>query len=146
MKRSISIHLDNDQRIVCPPQTLVGELLAEPVDPATGLTYLGALVNNELVTFGYALDIDSSVRFVTMASPGGMQIYVRSLSFLLAKAVKDLHPTAHFSVEHALGPGLGALVRRPGVGRRIARVARHLAHRGVHLLHGGGRLGHAVAL
>ena len=106
MKRSISIHLDNDQRIVCPPQTLVGELLDEPVDPATGLTYLGALVNNELVTFGYALDIDSSVRFVTMASPGGMQIYVRSLSFLLAKAVKDLHPTAHFSVEHALGPGL----------------------------------------
>ena len=41
-----------------------------------------------------------------MASPGGMQIYVRSLSFLLAKSVKDLYPNAHFSVEHALGPGL----------------------------------------
>ena len=106
MKKSIIITLESGQKITCPSQTLVGELLNEPMDPATGLAYLGALVNNELVTFGYTLDIDSAVRFVTLASPGGMQIYVRSLSFLLAKAVKDLHPTARFSVEHALGPGL----------------------------------------
>ena len=106
MKNSISITLESDKKIACPPQTLVGELLDDLSDPVSGLPYLGALVNNELVTFAYALDIDSSVRFVTMASPGGMQIYVRSLSFLLAKAVKDLHPAASFSVEHALGPGL----------------------------------------
>jgi uridine kinase len=106
MKKTISITLENGQKITCPSQTLVGELLNEPVEPATGLPYLGALVNNELVTFGYTLDIDSHVRFVTMATPGGMQIYVRSLSFLLAKSVKDLHPEARFSVEHALGPGL----------------------------------------
>ena len=106
MKKTISITLESGQKITCPSQTLVGELLHEPNDPVTGLPYLGALVNNELVTFAYTLDIDSSVRFVTMASSGGMQIYVRSLSFLLAKAVKDLHPAAHFSVEHALGPGL----------------------------------------
>ncbi len=106
MKKTIIITLESGQKITCPSQTLVGELLNEPMDPATGLYYLGALVNNELVTFGYTLDIDSTVRFVTMASPGGMQIYVRSLSFLLAKSVKDLHPLASFSVEHALGPGL----------------------------------------
>lgn len=106
MKKTIIITLESGQKITCPSQTLVGELLNEPMDPVTGLYYLGALVNNELVTFGYTLDIDSAVRFVTMASPGGMQIYVRSLSFLLAKSVKDLHPLASFSVEHALGPGL----------------------------------------
>ncbi|MDR0993822.1 MAG: nucleoside kinase [Verrucomicrobiota bacterium] len=106
MKKSILFTLENGQSISCPSQTLVGELLNDPVDPVSGLPYLGALVNNELVTFGYTLDIDSAVRFVTMASPGGMQIYVRSLSFLLAKAVKDLHPTAQFSMEHALGPGI----------------------------------------
>ena len=106
MKKTIVITLESGQKITCPSQTLVGELLNDPMDPATGLPYLGALVNNELVTFAYTLDIDSTVRFVTMASAGGMQIYVRSLSFLLAKAVKDLHPAARFSVEHALGPGL----------------------------------------
>ena len=74
MKKTIIITLESGQKITCPSQTLVGELLNEPMDPATGLYYLGALVNNELVTFGYTLDIDSTVRFVTMASPGGMQI------------------------------------------------------------------------
>lgn len=106
MKKTITLTLEDGQQVTCPTQTLVGELLRDPVDAASGLPYLGALVNNELVTFGYTLDIDSHVRFVTMATPGGMQIYVRSLSFLLAKAVKDLHPAARFSVEHALGPGL----------------------------------------
>lgn len=106
MKKTIAITFEDGRQITCPSQTLVGDLLQTPVDAATGLPYLGALVNNELVTFAYTLDIDSTVRFVTMASPGGMQIYARSLSFLLAKAVKDLHPSASFSVEHALGPGL----------------------------------------
>jgi uridine kinase len=106
MKKTITITLESGQKIPCPSQTLVGELISEPIDSSNGLPYLGALVNNELVTFGYTLDIDSTVRFVTMASHGGMQIFVRSLSFLLAKAVKDLYPSCHFSVEHALGPGL----------------------------------------
>lgn len=106
MKKNITITLESGQKITCPSQTLVGELLHEPNDPVSGLPYLGALVNNELVTFAYTLDIDATVRFVTMATPGGMQIYIRSLSFVLAKAVKYLHPEAQFSVEHALGPGL----------------------------------------
>lgn len=106
MKKNITITLENGHTISCPAQTLVGELLPDAMDPVSGLPYLGALVNNELVTFGYTLDIDSHVRFITMDSTPGMQVYVRSLTFLLAKAVKDLHPTAQFSVEHALGPGL----------------------------------------
>ena len=106
MKKAVVITLESGQKITCPAQTMTGELLTDLRDPIHGLPYIGALVNNELVTFAYTLDIDSTVRFVTMASPGGMQIYVRSLSFLLAKSVKDLYPNAHFSVEHALGPGL----------------------------------------
>ena len=106
MKKSVIITLESGEKITCPAQTMTGELLSESHDPNTGLPYLGALVNNELVTFAYTLDIDSTVRFVTMGSASGMQIYVRSLSFLLAKSVKDLFPKAHFSVEHALGPGL----------------------------------------
>ena len=106
MNTTLSITLENGQTLSCPPGTNVGALLQSPDDPATGLPVLGALVNNELVSLAYTLDIDSSVRFVTMASAPGMQIYARSLSFLLAKAVKDLFPSARFSVEHALGPGL----------------------------------------
>jgi len=115
MKKTITITLESGEQIPCPSQTLVGELLSDPIESSSGLPYLGALVNNELVTFGYTLDIDSTVRFVTMASHGGMQIYVRSLSFLLAKAVKDLFPQSRFSVEHALGPGLYCEFENDGV-------------------------------
>ena len=106
MNKTITVTFEDGQRIPCPAETLVGDLLKTPDDPATGLPYIGALVNNELVTFAYTLDIDSTVRFVTMASAHGMQIYARSLSFLLAKAVKDLYPSARFGVEHAIGSGL----------------------------------------
>ncbi|MBQ9345705.1 MAG: nucleoside kinase [Kiritimatiellae bacterium] len=106
MKKIITITLEGGRQVTVPTQTLVGELLERPFEESTGLPYLGALVNNELVTFGYALDIDSTVRFVTMKQPSGLQIYVRSLSFLLAKAVKDAFPAASFSVEHAIGPAL----------------------------------------
>ncbi|NLB66739.1 MAG: nucleoside kinase [Lentisphaerae bacterium] len=106
MNKCITVTLENNETLQCPAQTLVGDLLTETSDPTTGLPYLGALVNNELVTFAYTLDINSHVRFVTMACAAGMQIYVRSLSFLLARAVKDIHPASKFSIEHALGPGL----------------------------------------
>ena len=43
MKKTITITLESGQKIPCPSQTLVGELLHEPADPVTGLPYLGAL-------------------------------------------------------------------------------------------------------
>lgn len=106
MKKIITITLESGRKVSVPTQTLVGDLLERPYDEATGLPYLGALVNNDLATFAYSLDIDSTVRFVTMKTAPGLQIYVRSLSFLLAKAVKDVYPEAEFSVEHAIGPAL----------------------------------------
>ena len=102
---TIAVTLPGDRRVDCAAPVSVGSLLDSPLDPATGLPWLGALVNNELVTLAYALDVDSTVRFVTMADPFGMQIYVRSVSFLLAKAVRDTFPGAAFSVEHASGSG-----------------------------------------
>ena len=106
MNTTIHISVEGASTVECPAQTPVGKLLPSPRDPATGLPYLGALVNNDLASFTYALDTDATVRFLTMKDPAGMQIYVRSLSFLLAKAVKDLFPDAAFSVEHAMGHGL----------------------------------------
>jgi len=103
---SILVTLENGRTVSCAPQTRVGSLLPSSADPATGLPYIGVLVNNGLVTFDDPLDIDSSVRFLTLRDPAGMQIYRRSLCFLLAKAVKDLHPSATFTIEHAMGPSL----------------------------------------
>ena len=114
MNTTIHITVEGASTVACPSQTPVGKLLPSPLDPATNLPYLGALVNNDLASFSYALDTDATVRFLTMKDPAGMQIYVRSLSFLLAKAVKDVFPTASFSVEHAMGHGLYCDFSRDG--------------------------------
>ena len=96
-----------DQRVIhCDPRTTAGELLADayPADPE--LPVLGALVNNDVVSLTFPLEVDSAVAPLTMKDSHGWRIYRRSLAFILAKAVKDLYPDARFSIEHSLGSGL----------------------------------------
>ncbi len=69
------------------------------------LAYLGALVNNDLVTLSYPLEVDSQVELLTITHPLGWRIYRNTAAFLLAKTVHELFPDARFAVEHSLGTG-----------------------------------------
>jgi len=100
----ISATLDDGRRISCALDTPVGELLPGKTD-AQGRHYLGALVNNLVVTNVFRLEVDSHVRFLTFADPLGWRIYRSTASFILAKVVKELFPDAAFSIEHSLGSG-----------------------------------------
>lgn len=71
-----------------------------------GLPYIAALVNNDLVSLSYPLSVNATVCYLTMADPHGWRVYRRSLSFMLAKAVHELYPSARFCVEHSFGLGL----------------------------------------
>ncbi len=79
-----------------------------------GLPYIGALVNNDVVTLSYALEVDSRVRPITMADRAGWRIYRNSVSFLLAKVVRERFPGATFAVEHSLGSGFYCSFSRNG--------------------------------
>lgn len=104
--KNITVTLPQGRTVTCPPQTRVCDLLNDEPKRPDGFPYLGALVNNDVVSLTYPLEVDSTISPLTMADPHGWRIYRRSLSFLLAKAVKELYPTAHFSIEHSLGSGL----------------------------------------
>ncbi len=101
----IVVSLDRQEGVSCAPGTRVDELLPSR-NSADGLPYIAALVNNDLVSLSYPLTVNSQVEFLTMGSAHGWRVYRRSLCFLLAKAVRDVFPTAQFSVEHSLGLGL----------------------------------------
>ena len=73
--------------------------------PPDGLAWLGALVNNEVVTLSYPLEIDSDVTLLTMIDGFGWRIFRNSVAFLLARTIRDLYPDARFAVEHSLGSG-----------------------------------------
>lgn len=101
----------------CPPmEVAVGTRVRDlpiPECDARGLAHVGALVNNDVVTLSYPLEVDSRVRLLTMADRAGWRIYRNSVSFLLAKVVRELFPGAEFAVEHSLGAGFYCSFARP---------------------------------
>ncbi|MBI9058225.1 MAG: nucleoside kinase [Labilibaculum sp.] len=67
---------------------------------------LGAMVNNKMKELTYEIYKPKNVTFVDGTHPDGRRMYVRSLCFLLYKAVHDLYPGAGFRVEHSISNGL----------------------------------------
>lgn len=110
---NIVVTLENGNKAEVPIDTPVSALLTGRTDPH-GRHYLGAVVNNQLVSLVFKLEVDSTVRFLTFADPLGWRVYRATASFLLAKAVKDLFPDARFSIEHSLGTGFYCYFERGG--------------------------------
>jgi uridine kinase len=93
--------------------TRVFELLPSTHSPQ-GLPYLAALVNHEVNSLSFPLEIDCSVEPIDMTDEHGLRIYRRSLAFLAAKVMNELFPQARFSVEHSLGNGVYCTFERNG--------------------------------
>ncbi|MCO5062612.1 MAG: nucleoside kinase [Kiritimatiellae bacterium] len=111
---NIVVTFEDGRKAECPIDTPVSTLLTSKTDEH-GRHYLGAVVNNQLVTLMFKLEVDSSVRFLTFADPLGWRIYRATASFLLAKVVKELFPDAHFSIEHSLSTGFYCYFERDGI-------------------------------
>lgn len=96
------------------PRTALLKALPSRRSPAN-LPYLAALVNNDICSLHYPVEMDCDVRPLTMADPEGWHVFQRSMTFLLAKAVRDCFPEASFSVDYAMGNGLYcSFEARPG--------------------------------
>ncbi len=102
---NITLTFADGRLVECPARTTIKQILPAPVAPS-GLPYIAALVNNDLSSLSYPLEMDCEVRLLTMADPEATQVFHRSLAFLAVKAVRDIFPKAVFSVDYALGQGL----------------------------------------
>ncbi len=67
--------------------------------------YLGAILNNRLVSLDTPLWTDSDVELVTVRIPLGAQIYRRSATYVLLAAVADLFPEVQLEVGQSMGQG-----------------------------------------
>ncbi len=76
------------------------EEFANPEHPV-----VAALVNNELVSLSFKIEISSTLKLVSLASEAGMRIYRNSLTFLLSRTVSELFPERQLIVGHSLGHG-----------------------------------------
>ncbi len=66
---------------------------------------VGAIVNRQLRELTYPVQIESEVEPVTMATPDGMRIYRRSLTFLLETVFEELFPDATLTIDHSVSSG-----------------------------------------
>jgi uridine kinase len=64
-----------------------------------------AKVNNKTESLNYQIFRPRHVEFVDISDSSAMRTYVRSLCFILAKAVDDLLPNAQMHIEHAVARG-----------------------------------------
>jgi uridine kinase len=64
-----------------------------------------AKVNNKTESLAYRVYRPKTVEYVDLSNSSAMRTYVRSLCFILAKAVDDLLPNAEMFIEHAVSKG-----------------------------------------
>ncbi|HBD96266.1 MAG: hypothetical protein A2015_08145 [Spirochaetes bacterium GWF1_31_7] len=102
MDTNITITIKNyNKTVVIPSGTKIFNLL-KPEDEGAFIT---ARVNNAITSLSYSLKVKSIVEFITSDSHEGMEVYRRSLSFLLAKSTSVLYPKSNLVIRHSLGPG-----------------------------------------
>ena len=73
--------------------------LAMPYGPVS------AKVNNKVESLDFRVYYYKDIEFLDITSSSGMRTYVRSLFFILVKAVEELYPQGSISLEHPISKG-----------------------------------------
>ena len=66
---------------------------------------VSAKVNNKVESLTFRLYNNKDVEFQNIQCSSGMRTYVRSLCFILCKAVEDLYPNGNIMLEHPISKG-----------------------------------------
>ena len=105
MTDTVEIHLKNtgQKKHVPIASTLVD--IIKIFDFKMPYLIANAKVNNRTESLAYKVYRPKLVEFVDISSSSGMRTYVRSLCFILAKAVNDVLPHATTYIEHAVSRG-----------------------------------------
>lgn len=86
-----------------------------------GCDVLAALVDNKLKELSFCLPDAGKIEFVSYLHPDGRRTYLRSLCFVLQKAVRELYPDQTLFIDHSLPGGLYCEIMEPAkddTGRR----------------------------
>lgn len=103
MSGKIKVTLPNQEVI----EAYTGSTIQEILKTGNGLGEpLCAMVDGDVSEITRMIHYDVAIEPVTIKSPLGERAYMRSLCFLLIKAVEDCYPGARVTIEHSLNKGL----------------------------------------
>lgn len=85
--------------------------ILEGFELKTKYPIMAAKVNNKVEPLFYRAYGNKTVEFLTLDTSIGMRTYVRSLCFVMAKAVDNILPKVQFNIEHPLSKGYFCQIR-----------------------------------
>lgn len=95
---------NNDSYTDFPIGTSLLEIQKE-IGLVTRYPVMNAKVNNKTESLTYQVYHNKTVRFIALNEASAMRSYVRSLCFLLAKAVSEVIPETQLNIEHPISLG-----------------------------------------
>ncbi len=101
----IRIQFDNGEEELFFKDTQVRNILKKHKEYSDNDAFLGALVNNTVVSLTYPVEVDSTVKPLTIENSHGWRIYRDSVAFVLTKAVFELFPQYKLEIRHSLESG-----------------------------------------
>lgn len=119
---NIRIYCENlDEYLNCPYGTTLLELL-ESTDVKTAFEPLAAIVDNQLKELSFKLVMPHKIKFIDVTDLDGIRTYLRSLKFLLVKAVNTVFPDCRLMIDYTLpnGPYAELADKKTGEYREIS--------------------------
>lgn len=112
----IQIHCTNNDetKVFAPGVSLQDAYEAFAIDLPYGA--VSARVNNKVEGLAFRVYNNKDVEFLDITSDSGMRTYVRTLFFILTKAIGDLYPDGEVIIEHPLSKGYFCSLR---IGRAV---------------------------
>lgn len=110
---NIRIFCENDKQHYEFPMGTSLQDMAEVICP--GKTILAALVDNQLKELSYSTIAPHLVNFIGYDHAEGRRTYIRSLCFVLQKAVRELYPENILVIDYSLPSGLYCEIREKEV-------------------------------
>ncbi len=80
--------------------------VVKDLDVCLDYPIMGAMVNNKIKDLSYQIYKPKNIHFFDTSHPEGRRIYVRSLIFVLYKAIAELYPKAELTIVHPISNGL----------------------------------------
>ena len=102
---SFNIGLKDGRNVLAFEGTMLNDIIKEN-NLLNDLPVVLGKINNKIYELGTTITHGGNFEIVDIASRIGMTTYVRTLQFVLIKAISELFPKAKIFIEHSLSKGL----------------------------------------
>jgi len=102
---NIKIKLENGQNIIVTKGIKLNDIIKEYNLEKDIPVVLGKL-NGKIYELSHTVDEGGKLEIIDISSKIGRKTYIRTLQFILIKAVNDIFPNSRITIEHSLGKGL----------------------------------------